>query len=354
MKKSIFKLISYAVIFLSLVFSVSAAALTIPEARTSPAGSEVTVNGYAFSATDTPSTGFINEFYLNDAKAQGICVVPSTGTSVTLLSGYSVTGTLSEENGELKIINATVTALNNNIDDRKIKKLNCDTANDYKSYGGTFVKIVGTATSPVTENGMLKSFTLTDKNGSVRVEIPTNVLSLSRGTQGKAELTEALQYKVTVNVVGFIARNNAETYIKIKDCDDIEVQVHNCTFGKEFVEKEPSCGVNGLSVMECECGRRQETVIPALEHSFYNSEEKTATCTEDGLKAKLCRNCNFREETVISKTGHNYKERVDSEATCETDGVKVKYCNNCDFTESFTIPKTGHNYKERTEREPSC
>ena len=116
MKKSIFKLISYAVIFLSLVFSVSAAALTIPEARTSPAGSEVTVNGYAFSATDTPSTGFINEFYLNDAKAQGICVVPSTGTSVTLLSGYSVTGTLSEENGELKIINATVTALNNTLE----------------------------------------------------------------------------------------------------------------------------------------------------------------------------------------------------------------------------------------------
>ena len=109
MKKSIFKLISYAVIFLSLVFSVSAAALTIPEARTSPAGSEVTVNGYAFSATDTPGTGFINEFYLNDAKAQGICVVPSTGTSVTLLSGYSVTGTLSEENGELKTTTKAVT-----------------------------------------------------------------------------------------------------------------------------------------------------------------------------------------------------------------------------------------------------
>ena len=354
MKKQTIKLIVSALLLLSLIFSVSAIDLTIPEARSVPLGSSVTLSGYAFSATDAPGTGFTNEFYIGDIKAQGICVEAPQNTSITLYEKYSVSGTLSEENGEIKITNAIVTSLGGEPSARKVKRVYLSDGIDYQTYGGTFVKITGTATSPVTENGMLKSFILTDEGYSIKVVIPDNVLSLSEGAKGKTELTEALKYRVTVNVDGFIARNGTETYIKIKDCDDIDVQVHNCVFGDAFTEKEPTCGIDGLSVKECSCGRREETPIPALTHSFYNETEKTASCTEDGLSVKLCHNCSFREETVTTKSGHNYKERTESNATCETDGLTIRYCTKCDFTENITTPKTGHNYKERTEREPSC
>ena len=354
MKKQTIKLIVSALLLLSLIFSVSAIDLTIPEARSVPLGSSVTLSGYAFSATDAPGTGFTNEFYIGDIKAQGICVEAPQNTPITLYEKYSVSGTLSEENGEIKITNAIVTSLGEKLTDGKVKRVYLSDGIDYETHGGTFVKITGTATSPITENGMLKSFILTDKGYSIKVVIPDNVLSLSEGANGKTELTEALKYRVRVNVDGFIARNGTETYIKIKDCDDIDVQGHNCGFGEAFTEKEPTCGVEGLSVKECSCGRREETPIPALTHSFYNETEKTASCTEDGLSVKLCRNCSFREETVTTKSGHNYKERAESNATCETDGLTIRYCTKCDFTENITTPKTDHNYKERTEREPSC
>ncbi|MBQ4266937.1 MAG: hypothetical protein IJB93_01985, partial [Clostridia bacterium] len=392
MKKSASYLIVNLLLILCLIFSVSAEALSIPDARKAANGTTVTVTGYAFSATDTPGTGFADEFYLSNNKAQGICVTPAENTPITIYKEYSVTGTLTKANGEIRLSNAVVTAFEGNTT-RKYKRLTCNEATDYEIYGGTFARVIGTATSPVTENGVLKSFILTDENGSIRVVIPDNVLSLSQGAEGKAELTEALQYKVKVNVDGFVARQGSETYIKIKDCDDIDVQAHSCSFGDEFIKTEPSCGIDGLAVKQCSCGRQQERIIPALSHSFYTTTEKLATCTDDGLTLKLCKNCSFREESTIPKTGHNYKERTEreptcsleglrvrycskcdfreenpiaktnhsykerteAEATCEADGVKVKYCSKCDFvSETISIPKTGHNYKERTEREPTC
>ena len=315
MKKPALSLNALILFIFCSVFTASAAEFALPDVRNAPIGSEVTVIGYAFSATDTPGTGFEGEFYLNNLKAQGICVSLSESTPNSLYKEYSVTGTLTETNGEIKITDAVVTALSGTEGTRKTKKLNSSDASDYESNGGTFARVIGTVSSPVTENGVLKSFTLTDDYGSIRVVIPDNVLSLSDGANGKAVLTEKLQYKLTVNVDGFIARNGSEVYIRIKDCDDIDVQEHTCLFSDEVIEKEATCEVDGLAVKECICGRREERVIPALTHDFYTADEKAVTCTEDGLKAKLCRNCSFREETIIAKTGHNYKERTETEAT---------------------------------------
>ena len=392
MKRIAVKLSVFISIILCFTLTVFAEALSPAEARKESMGTTVTVTGYAFSSTDTNSVGFVNEFYLSDARAAGICVVPSGSVSVSLYKEYSVTGTLSRVNGEIKLTNASVTPLPGTIS-RKYYRLTYEEALDYENYGGTFARLIGTAASPVIENNVLKSFLLTNGESTIKVIIPDNVLSLSKGASGKAELTELLRYKRTVTVDGFVAKIGTETVIRIKDCDDIDVQEHTCVFGEAVTEKAPSCGIAGLSVKVCDCGKRLETVLPALEHSFYEVKEKAPTCTENGLSVKLCKNCSFREETVIGKTEHNYKERterepscslegirvrycsgcdfreeipiaktnhtykerVEKEATCTTDGVNVKYCSKCDFVaERFTIPKTGHNYKERTEREPSC
>ena len=120
-----------------------------------------------------------------------------------------------------------------------------------------------------------------------------------------------------MTVDGFVAKLGDETVIRIKDCDDIDVQHHNCVFGEAVTEKEPSCSVTGLSVKVCYCGMREETVIPALSHSFYEETERTSTCTTAGLKVKKCRNCNFREEASLPHKDHSYAEKTEVPATCD-------------------------------------
>ena len=350
----LFELTSALVI--TLLFTVIFAfALTPTEVRTQPLGSAVTVTGYAFSGTDSDGTGFGNEFYLSDrSNAKGICVTLSEGEKITLFNEYSVTGILQKDGGELKLQATEVTPLSDKIELKLFKRPSIEEALNYAEYGGTFVKLSGEASLPVLNENLLSSYTLSKDGKQIRIIIESGVYSLSKGESGKAELTEKLRYKRNVTVDGFVAKLGDETVIRIKDCDDIDVQHHNCVFGEAVTEKEPSCGVTGLSVKVCYCGMREETVIPALSHSFYEETERNSTCTTAGLKVKKCRNCNFREEASLPLKDHSYAEKTEVPATCDKEGVHLRYCRNCTLRIETPIAKTEHKFKEKTEKEATC
>ena len=352
--KKLFELTSVLVI--TLLFTVIFAfALTPAEVRTQPLGSAVTVTGYAFSGTDSDGTGFGNEFYLSDrSNAKGICVTLSEGDKITLFNEYSVKGILQKDGGELKLQATSVTPLSDKIELKLYKRPLIEDALNYAEYGGTFVRLSGEASLPVLNRNLLSSFTLSKDGKQIRIIIESGVYSLSKGESGKTELTEKLRYKRNVTVDGFVAKLGDETVIRIKDCDDIDVQHHNCVFGEAVTEKEPSCGVTGLSVKVCYCGMREETVIPALSHSFYEETERSSTCTTAGLKVKKCRNCNFREEASLPLKDHSYAEKTEIPATCDKEGVHLRYCRNCTLRIETPIAKTEHKFKEKTEKEATC
>ena len=353
MKKTIYSILTVLILIFLICSTLCAFAVSPSEARNSAIGSTVTVNGYAFSATDNNNSGFSDEFYLSDTAAKGICVTLSKGEKVSLYKEYSVTGTLQSVNGELKLQASQVSTLSGSTT-RKFKRLSITEAQSYEQNGGTFIRLSGEASEPVIHGDYLSSFTLTKDGKQIRVIIENNITSSTNGISGKAELTESLRYKREVTVDGFVAKIGSETVIRIKDCDDIDVQHHNCVFGEAFTEKTPSCTVDGLSVKLCNCGMREETVISATGHNIYEETERKSTCALEGIKAEKCRNCDYRKETQLTKLDHSFAEKTEVAATCYSEGVYVRYCKNCTLREETSIPKTEHSYRERTEIEPSC
>ena len=75
----------------------------------------------------------------------------------------------------------------------------------------------------------------------------------------------------------------------------------------------------------------------------YEESIVPATCTENGIKKQVCKNCGDAIEEQIPALGHEYEESVVS-ATCTTDGVKKQICKNCGDTIEERIPALGHDY----------
>lgn len=91
-------------------------------------------------------------------------------------------------------------------------------------------------------------------------------------------------------------------------------------------------------------------------HTFGDYTEQTpSTCTEEGLRSRVCSKCNIIETDIIAKKTHTLGEWiVDTVATCETAGSHHQVCNICTTKMApEEIPPLGHDYKE-TIVEPTC
>lgn len=71
---------------------------------------------------------------------------------------------------------------------------------------------------------------------------------------------------------------------------------------------------------------------------------KSATCTKDGRKQRVCSKCHATTTSPVNKTGHKWSYTVTKKATCKKEGRKVACCLRCNAKESYIIPLTGHNW----------
>ena len=68
------------------------------------------------------------------------------------------------------------------------------------------------------------------------------------------------------------------------------------------------------------------------DHFYWDETIKEATCTEDGMKARVCRYCgDMKNEVQIPAMGHDVAEPVVlSEPTATKDGIGDGHCSRCD------------------------
>lgn len=166
----------------------------------------------------------------------------------------------------------------------------------------------------------------------------------------------------------------------------LAVNLRHTHTAEQHVEKEPGCTQDGVSICECaECGVTLETVLPALGHSFAETDRKAASCTEDGYVTETCSRCG-EQKTQTLAGGHRYRmikrmatatahgvmyqecsvcgekkenteqvlhnyvnEKID--ATCTQDGASYKACSVCGEEKAGTrtvLPAPGHSYGEYT------
>lgn len=132
--------------------------------------------------------------------------------------------------------------------------------------------------------------------------------------------------------------------------------------GEWTVSKEASCSETGLKIKVC--GRCSETVetetIAKLAHTEGEWEvTKAATCTEKGTKAMKCTVCkNVIKTGTIDATGHTpgAESVITKQPTCEETGLMEGKCATCGETLDTTeIKALGHEWNAGSvTKAPSC
>ena len=121
---------------------------------------------------------------------------------------------------------------------------------------------------------------------------------------------------------------------------------HEHVFG-EWIEQIPAtCTEDGLRVRVCACGETEYETIPATGHDMGEwYEETAASCTEDGLERRDCSRCDHYETRVIEATGHSY-EIVVTAPTCTEQGYTTYTCHCGDTYDSDYVDALGHDMGE--------
>jgi len=116
---------------------------------------------------------------------------------------------------------------------------------------------------------------------------------------------------------------------------------HTCTFGEWTVVKEATCTEDGLKERVCtdpDCNEKETETIPAA-HKLTDVEAEPASCETDGHTAyKLCEVCNKKFDangneltgSEVIPAAHKLTDVAAKSATCDTDGnIAYKLCEVC-------------------------
>ena len=74
-------------------------------------------------------------------------------------------------------------------------------------------------------------------------------------------------------------------------------------------------------------------------HEYTLAGYKKPTCTDDGLKTKICVRCSAIKKTTLPATGHKYASwKVKRAATEIKEGLKERTCKKCEYIQKKAIP----------------
>ncbi len=96
----------------------------------------------------------------------------------------------------------------------------------------------------------------------------------------------------------------------------------------------------------------------ACTHNYIESISRQATCTQTGVRTKICTWCSSVINEDISKISHNYSSSwtTDVYPTCTAAGSKSHHCTMCSAKWNITsIPALGHNWDGgKTTKNATC
>lgn len=118
-----------------------------------------------------------------------------------------------------------------------------------------------------------------------------------------------------------------------------------------FTEDKPAtCTENGSKSRHCSrCDAKTDvTEIPATGHKLVIDAAVAPTCTQTGLtEGKHCSVCNtvLVKQKIVPALEHQWNDGVVTrEPTCTEEGVKTFICTRCSNTKTESIPALGHDW----------
>ena len=126
-------------------------------------------------------------------------------------------------------------------------------------------------------------------------------------------------------------------------------------YSTEKEKVEATCTEIGYVIMACACGKEERTEFEATDHDWGKwAVETPATCAEDGVEKRVCKNdaAHFETKPIPATGEHVYsteKEKV--EATCTEIGYVIMACA-CGKEDKTIFPATDHDWGEWTQTNP--
>ncbi len=134
---------------------------------------------------------------------------------------------------------------------------------------------------------------------------------------------------------------------KCSRCDVTEPKSAH-TWNDGEVTTAPTCTVAGVKTFTCtECSATNVQTIDALGHDFTGAWQKD---TDNHWKQCSHSGCTATD----GKAAHRWAEQTILEATCTADGKKLCICKDCLAAKSETLPATGHTLTHHAEKAPTC
>ena len=131
-------------------------------------------------------------------------------------------------------------------------------------------------------------------------------------------------------------------------------------YAVDFTEDKPAtCTENGSKSRHCSrCDAKTDvTAIPATGHTPVIDAAVAPTCTQTGLtEGKHCPVCNtvLVKQTIVEKLPHRWDEGLETKApTCTEAGVKTFTCSQCHNTKTEPISALGHDWGEWEVKTPA-
>ena len=131
-------------------------------------------------------------------------------------------------------------------------------------------------------------------------------------------------------------------------------------YAVDFTEDKPAtCTENGSKSRHCSrCDAKTDvTVIPATGHKPVTDAAVAPTCTQTGLtEGKHCSVCNtvLTPQTIVPALEHQWNDGiVTREPTCTEAGVKTFTCSQCHNTKTEPISALGHLWGEWEVKTPA-
>ena len=129
---------------------------------------------------------------------------------------------------------------------------------------------------------------------------------------------------------------------KIESSDEVE---H--TFSDWKITKNASCTDAGIKERICKvCGKTETQTIAKTGHKSVTDKTISATCTTDGkTEGSHCSVCGavIKAQDTIKATGHKFGNWTTTKsATCTESGTQIRKCETCGATESKSLSAKGH------------
>lgn len=194
---------------------------SVQSVRGGTKGESYRIKGYVTAGTSNPHNRFPDTLYLQD-ETGGIAVTGFSTEGIQVGAPLEIIGILAEDGGNTVLEYEDHRLLQENYYRWVPETAACGKVSDYKTLGGSLVRVEGrvTALTLTADRKGITRLEVTDFRGETAIiEIEEYIFS---GASGENRLAEEIRKGRTVRAMGLVHINAAgETVIRVRNCDEV-------------------------------------------------------------------------------------------------------------------------------------